>query len=742
MRVNFRQGIINYQLPSFLKINRTSIDLVVNNTPLLFTIASGIKDYLFIENNQVNNAWPSMIVNTDQWIYIDYDARTAIRTFGITRFPPVISAYASMSPLTDQHWFDTVNNKMKVWNGIRWEAKIRIVLAKIQQGTIPISISQLSPIFSGTQIGVNTPILAGTILFNNQTGSPLTDNSGDFITTEDELRTVTTTTSAVKFANTLITATANQTIPAFTFVTFSTFGYIVNATAYTAAEDVPYGIIVNDVVTGDIINVTMDGIISSDGWDWSMVDVNTRLYCDNNGALSITPVIPEQVYSALVIGRNTILLTTPRQIHNGGTTVLSPMTSTVAGIARLSTTANIPSDPIVVGDNDPRLTSFLPLIGGHMSGTLILNSDPVYAFDAATKQYVDNSLYTTLASLTDVHFSTTPIIGQFLSYNGTKWVNVDNSAVSSLPDIIVAGNGTKVTFNSKGLITATTTLSASDIPTLPWSILSNTPNSITGYGISDAYTKMVSDGRYLPIAQNLTLTGDIAATGSINGSIATTLNTVPISKGGTGNITASAAVNALLPVQTTNATKSLVTDGINVSWSDAAIHPATISTLGSIIVGPGLSIDPSGVLSAVVASETISSGNFTIVGDCVAHELVLYGISTSASPINLLFGGLTKLVLSDNSSWGYDITVVGTRTDGTIDNGTWRFSGNIHRAVGAATTTITLNPYDIVVSMSDPNWTAVVTANTITGSLDITVSGVASSNIRWAAFVKTIEIKY
>lgn len=45
---------------------------------------------------------------------------------------------------------------------------------------------------------------------------------------------------------------------------------------------------------------------------------------------------------------------------------------------------------------------------------------------------------------------------------------------------------------------------------------------------------------------------------------------LPISQGGTGQTTATNAINALLPVQTGNAGKVLVTNGTNVSWSSSA----------------------------------------------------------------------------------------------------------------------------------------------------------------------------
>ena len=52
-------------------------------------------------------------------------------------------------------------------------------------------------------------------------------------------------------------------------------------------------------------------------------------------------------------------------------------------------------------------------------------------------------------------------------------------------------------------------------------------------------------------------------------------DTVPISNGGTGATTATAALNALLPSQTGNNTKVLGTDGTNTSW--VAVSGGTIS---------------------------------------------------------------------------------------------------------------------------------------------------------------------
>ena len=54
---------------------------------------------------------------------------------------------------------------------------------------------------------------------------------------------------------------------------------------------------------------------------------------------------------------------------------------------------------------------------------------------------------------------------------------------------------------------------------------------------------------------------------------------LPISMGGTGQTTAPTAINALLPVQTGQAGKILVTNGTNVSWSSVTMSPGGSDTM-------------------------------------------------------------------------------------------------------------------------------------------------------------------
>ncbi len=121
--------------------------------------------------------------------------------------------------------------------------------------------------------------------------------------------------------------------------------------------------------------------------------------------------------------------------------------------------------------------------------------------------------------------------------------------------------------------------------------------------------------------QTITLTG--AVTGSGTGSFATTYNdVVPILKGGTGQITAPLAINALLPAQTGNEGMILSTDGTDVSWVDFpgalnvfAYRSDTGSTVGTGIGTGRIRWDNATQASATnLFINTTTAGGYDIAG--------------------------------------------------------------------------------------------------------------------------------
>lgn len=163
----------------------------------------------------------------------------------------------------------------------------------------------------------------------------------------------------------------------------------------------------------------------------------------------------------------------------------------------------------------------------------------------------------------------------------------------TLATVVTAGTGTKITYDAKGRVTASTGLAAGDIPNLDWSkITSGKPTTLSGYGITDALvsnaggspsiqsgtdaakpaspaagaiyfasdTKVIyqyNSGAWVAIASSAgaggtitALTGDVTASG--NGTVSATVNSVGGSTAANVN-TATVAANAATNLNTASA---------------------------------------------------------------------------------------------------------------------------------------------------------------------------------------------
>lgn len=152
-----------------------------------------------------------------------------------------------------------------------------------------------------------------------------------------------------------------------------------------------------------------------------------------------------------------------------------------------------------------------------------------------------------------------------------------------------------------------------------------------------ANTWSLDTSTYLTANQTITLSGDISGSGTT--AITTTLATVPITKGGTGQTTANAAVNALLPSQTSNSGKYLTTDGTNSSWgtvsSGTSIPSASMQMFAGAITQ---------TVSAGVVTTTAPSGWLLANGDAVSRTTysslfsaigTTYGTGNGSTTFNL-----------------------------------------------------------------------------------------------------------
>jgi len=203
-------------------------------------------------------------------------------------------------------------------------------------------------------------------------------------------------------------------------------------------------------------------------------------------------------------------------------------------------------------------------------------------------------------------------------------------------------------------------------------------NTITGIPLTTAVTGI------LPAANGGTGNGFTGFTGpattgktftlpNASATILTDNTAVTIAQGGTGQTTANAALNALVPIQTGNSGKYLTTDGSNTSW-------ATVSGGGTVIsksTPSGTSISLAFTSGAFAYARHTTTGNttYTPSGGVDGDVLMLFQTIGSA--------GHTTTFASTTWPGGSTTTPTGIpTTSGSIiaytlvnHNGTYRVTG-------------------------------------------------------------------
>lgn len=114
--------------------------------------------------------------------------------------------------------------------------------------------------------------------------------------------------------------------------------------------------------------------------------------------------------------------------------------------------------------------------------------------------------------------------------------------------------------------------------------------------------------------------------------------------------------------------------------------------------------------------------------------------TTNATPTVLKIGGAagTVIAVNPNSTVGFELNVVGRRTDSAGEAAMYTFTGLI--ANNAGTTAIVGAVAKVVVAESDAAWDAAVTASDAADSLVITVTGAAAKTIEWSALIRLNEV--
>jgi len=152
--------------------------------------------------------------------------------------------------------------------------------------------------------------------------------------------------------------------------------------------------------------------------------------------------------------------------------------------------------------------------------------------------------------------------------------------------------------------------------------------------------------------------------------------------------------------------------------------------------------------SDVVGKLTYACRKFSSDGD-QQHGLVVLNQQTTdatASRMKTTSSGgsasvINQVILPNNSAYFFSGTLIAREqaASGT-DVGAWEIKGAIRREANAASTVLirsTIDDFNV-----PTGWAVALTADTTSGGLAITVTGAASTNIRWVATITTSEVTY
>lgn len=251
---------------------------------------------------------------------------------------------------------------------------------------------------------------------------------------------------------------------------------------------------------------------------------------------------------------------------------------------------SVANDYVIIDSSGVRIDGSYALT----SGNIEQYAQAAVASEAAARQAAD----TTLQSNIDAEASTREGADAILAAAINTKVTA-NTAIS-------AGTGTKITYDSKGLVTSSTSLSATDIPDLSWNkITSGKPTTLAGYGITDAQpldadltaiaglagtsgllkktaadTWSLDTNSYLTGNQSITVSGD--ATGSGTTSITLTLANSGVTAGTYKSVTVDAKGRVTAGTNPTTLAGYGITDAVSSSSLGVANGVATLDSSGLI----------------------------------------------------------------------------------------------------------------------------------------------------------------
>lgn len=231
------------------------------------------------------------------------------------------------------------------------------------------------------------------------------------------------------------------------------------------------------------------------------------------------------------------------------------------------------------------------------------------------------------------------VSGTLAIANGGTGQTTQQAAINAL----VGGAGTSgQVLRSNGTNVSMSAIQASDVPTLN----QNTTGTAANITATSNSTLTTLSALSLPGSQ---------VSGNISGSAANVTGTVAIANGGTGQTTASAAINALLPSQTGQSGNYLTTNGSAASW--ATITQSGVQVISSITGATTITPSSTATVYLCNSASPFTLGIATAVGIngyCLNIKNIGAGVVTVDPNSTETIDGATTVSLAQYSS----ITIV------------------------------------------------------------------------------------
>lgn len=136
-----------------------------------------------------------------------------------------------------------------------------------------------------------------------------------------------------------------------------------------------------------------------------------------------------------------------------------------------------------------------------------------------------------------------------------------------------------------------------------------------------------------------------------------------------------------------------------------------------------------------------AAGIFAVVGDQQQMTLLLTGVSSGATPINLTLPDGSLPVIPQLTTWSWSAQLVARRIDATNSGGSAVAHGGLHRDTTAASTRLIGANSTAHYRWDAGGYAVAITADTTNAALNVACTGVAGYTVNWVCALTIIQTR-